>query len=336
LQTTIHKAKDNSFKLILGEHELFAEFLRDFIDIEILKDVEPSDIEDISERFIPLFSDNKDSDTVKRINLKNKMPFFVISIVEHETKVNYRASFKLLQYITLVLHEYEKESNKTNKGIAYTKGFMYPPVLPIVFYDGDSEWTAETNFLHKTEMSTVFEKYIPKFEYVLVKLSKYTIQDLVQFGDTLSLIMIISTIKSSDRMHIIGKLPTDYLDKLAAEIPDHLKKLIADVITIQLTKINVPKDEIESITEKIEQRRFQEMFAIENYDVQETRRIARSEGKAEGKAEGIAEGKIEDVVSMVSELHLSVSEAMRIAKLPESEQEMIISELIKQGVAYNL
>jgi hypothetical protein len=38
----IHKAKDNSVKSILAEPELFAEFLRNFIPIDILKDVAPN------------------------------------------------------------------------------------------------------------------------------------------------------------------------------------------------------------------------------------------------------------------------------------------------------
>jgi hypothetical protein len=83
----IHKARDNSFKLILGNHELFVEFLRDFINIDLLKTVKPEDIEDLSERFLPLFQDNRDSDTVKRIKLKDT-PLFVIAIVEHESEVN--------------------------------------------------------------------------------------------------------------------------------------------------------------------------------------------------------------------------------------------------------
>jgi len=39
----IHKAKDNSVKTILAEPELFAEFLRNFIPIDILKDIAPAD-----------------------------------------------------------------------------------------------------------------------------------------------------------------------------------------------------------------------------------------------------------------------------------------------------
>ena len=120
----IHKTKDTSLKLIFGEHTLFAEFLRDFVGIDMLKDVDPLDIEDMSTRFLPLFSDGRDSDTVKRINLQGNMSFFIIAIVEHESEVNFRASFKMLQYIALVLHEHEKETNKRHESrVSFTRDF---------------------------------------------------------------------------------------------------------------------------------------------------------------------------------------------------------------------
>ncbi|MCL2387362.1 MAG: Rpn family recombination-promoting nuclease/putative transposase, partial [Defluviitaleaceae bacterium] len=185
---TIHKARDNSVKAILAEPELFVEFLHNFIPVEILKDVAPTDIEDVSERLLSLVSEQKDGDTIKRINLKGDKPLFVITIVEHESSVNFRASFKMLLYIALILNDYEKEVNKessqnTNKStkVTLTKDFKYPPVLPIILYAGDDEWTAETNFLNRTEMSDIFEKYIPKFEYELVNLNKYSFADLAEF-----------------------------------------------------------------------------------------------------------------------------------------------------------
>jgi len=160
-------------KLILGEPELFAEFLCSFTSLEIFKDVAPSDIEDVPERLISLVSEQKDGDTIKRVNLKDGTPLFVITIVEHESKVNFRSPFKMLLYIALILDDYEKEANKeaaaqnSDKGakISLSKDFKYPPIFPIVFYDGESEWTAETNFLYRTQMHDIFEKYIPKFEY---------------------------------------------------------------------------------------------------------------------------------------------------------------------------
>jgi len=132
----IHKTRDNSWKVIFDEPEFFVDFLKDYVGIDLLKDVTPADIEDMSERFLPLFQDNKDSDTVKRVNLKGDVPLFVITILEHESQVNFKASFKMLQYITLVLSEFEKEANRDSPNASAAKDFMFPPVLPIIFYDG--------------------------------------------------------------------------------------------------------------------------------------------------------------------------------------------------------
>jgi hypothetical protein len=132
----IHHAKDNSFKLIFGNPELFAQFLRDFLPIDILKTVTPEDIEDLSERFLPLFQDARDSDTVKRVRLKGEDSLFVIAILEHESKVNFRASFKMLQYICLVLNEYEKDAGKSTPARAAQRIFAIPSCCPLFFTTG--------------------------------------------------------------------------------------------------------------------------------------------------------------------------------------------------------
>ena len=302
----IHKAKDNSIKMVLDEPEMFVAFLRNFVPMEIFKDIEPSDIEDVTSRFLTLVSEQKDSDTVKRIHLKGDTPLFVIAIIEHETKVNYRAPFKMLLYIALVLDAYEKEvareakasadansEKESNINTAAQKDFKYPPILPIVFYDGENEWTAETNFLYKTEMHDIFEKYIPMFEYELVSLKDHTVESLAKFGDILSLFMILDKIKTPGSLSsILSALPSDYVEHLKLNVPDRLKKLLANVIRVLLAKINVPQDEIDKIAENIHERGVSEMFSIENYDVQETRRIAHEEGREEGMEKGFLEAAI--------------------------------------------
>ena len=118
----------------------------------------------------------------------------------------------------------------------------------------------------------------------------------------------------------------------------------ADVITVLLAKINVPSEEINEIVNKIEEVGVKEMFAIVNYDVQETRQAAHSEGIAEGKAEGIAEGKaegiaegrIEAAVSLVEKMGLTVRAAMGVLDLPCGEEGRLIEELEKRGTPYVL
>ena len=50
------------------------------------------------------------------------------------------------------------------------------------------------------------------------------------------------------------------------------------------------KGEVADFTDRVERRNFTVLFEnFETYDVQETRRISKAEGRAEGKAEGKAE-----------------------------------------------
>ena len=54
--------RDSSGKLIFGDPILCAQFLRNYVDIPLLKDVEPKDIEDVNERYIHMFTEERDSD----------------------------------------------------------------------------------------------------------------------------------------------------------------------------------------------------------------------------------------------------------------------------------
>jgi len=152
-------------------------------------------------------------------------------------------------------------------------------------------------------------------------------------------------------MSLLSKLPPDYVEQLTLNIPEHLSKLIADVIILLLTKINVPKDEIEEVTEKIYRRRYREMFAFfDDYDVQETRRIARDEGLQEGRQEGLhegrkeglqegklvgkQEGKLEATIGIIKEFNATVTKAMEVTKLSDEEREKLICELKRQNIPY--
>ena len=53
--------KDSGAKLIFDNHPLCAQFLRGYTDVELLKNVQPDDIEDISERFVWMWHEERES-----------------------------------------------------------------------------------------------------------------------------------------------------------------------------------------------------------------------------------------------------------------------------------
>jgi hypothetical protein len=91
----------------------------------------------------------------------------------------------------------------------------------VIFYDGKDKWTAERNFLNKTELNDVFEKYIPKFEYELVNLNEYSEHDLFKFADALSLVMLIDKISTEEELKLFKELPQDYAAEPTANLHSH-------------------------------------------------------------------------------------------------------------------
>ena len=67
---------------------------------------------------------------------------------------------------------------------------------------------------------------------------------------------------------------------------------MGSVFSAFLHTINVPAEEINDLTDHITRRQFNMMFdSFEAYDVQETRRVSREEGRIEGERAGRIEGE---------------------------------------------
>lgn len=80
-----------------------------------LRDVQPEDIEDVSERYYPYLGTEFNSDSVKRIRIldieKGKKdgrsePAFFVSLIEHKSLVDYDVSMQLLRYMVCIWTEY--------------------------------------------------------------------------------------------------------------------------------------------------------------------------------------------------------------------------------------
>lgn len=57
----------------------------------MLKKVRPEDIEDVSGRYVPLFTSEREADTVKRVWISDTESLFFITLIDHKTQVDYNA-----------------------------------------------------------------------------------------------------------------------------------------------------------------------------------------------------------------------------------------------------
>lgn len=285
------RPKDSGAKLIFDNPVLCAQFIRDYLNVDILKDVQPEDIEDISERFLSMWQENRDSDCVKKIHLNGAAgpeALFLIAMIEHQSSVDYDMPFRILRYITYILTDYAAEAEERQPHITARKDFRYPPVLPVIFYDGPGNWTATADFRDKVYLNDILGEYIPSFKYIVVPLSSYSAEDLIGKNNELSLLLLIDKLRSSSDFKFLRDIPDEYFENLGRNSPESVLKLMRTVISVLLLKLNVPKEEVAEFTDRIEGRDFSVLFEhFEAYDVQETRRVSKAEGKIEGKAEAI-------------------------------------------------
>ncbi|MDR2630270.1 MAG: hypothetical protein LBC60_05040, partial [Spirochaetaceae bacterium] len=158
---------------------------------------------------------------------------------------------------------------------------------------------------------------IPSFEYELVELNRYRVEDLVRYGDALSFILLVDRIQNREELKVLKDLPQEYLEKITLKIPEGMSKLIRDVITVLLERLEVPPEEIVAVTEYVEKREDRTMFDGFVAAVLEDRQLAREEERAEAYREKLESARMlkEDGVPVeviARSLKLSVEELLSL------------------------
>ena len=267
------QVRDSGGKIIFGDNTLCSQFLRDYIPLPYLKDVQPEDIEDVSDRFVPLFAEERNADRVKKVNIRGEKPFFLVSLIEHKTHVDYNVCMQIFRYMVYIWDAYEKEEEQKQAGISKRAGFKYPVILPIVYYEGAENWTVPRDFKSRLQQGESFGKYVPDFEYYLVPLKDYSNEELLDKADEISLVMLINKLQTPEDVERFRRIPPQKLEEILRETPKHLLDIIGNVLLAFLLKENVPVEEAEDLAGKVREKKMGMLFEnMQKMDIQEERR----------------------------------------------------------------
>ena len=254
LNIRIGQVKDVNNRQVFSNHVLCAQFLRDYADLDILKNVQPEDIEDVTDKYQAYLGIEFETDTVKKIHLpemQKDMPLYMVSLIEHKSDVDYNVCMQLLRYTVCIWDDYAKTMEKAHPGISKTKGFRYPPVFPIVYYEGKRKWTADLNLKDRIEFSEEMEKYIPDFTYQVVSVRQYTNEELSEKHDEMSLVMLINKIQTEEDLSEFRKVSEEMVDSTYGNAPDEIKEIYKKILWSLLMKLKVPNEEASNIIGEI-------------------------------------------------------------------------------------
>lgn len=287
--------RDISSKTVFGNAVLCAQFLRDNINMPALRDVQPEDIEDVSERYYPYLGTEFNSDSVKRIRIldieKGKKdgraePPFLVSLIEHKSLVDYDVSMQLLRYMVCIWTEYRREMEKQREGCTRQKGFRYPVIIPIVYYEGTQEWTADRHLCGRIRDSSEFMRWIPDFRYEVVRIHDYSDGELLDRGNEMSLIMLINKIQNTADLEHFIRIPPDKMNRIIQNSPEQVVEVLVTVMESLCFKMDVSAEERSQCVRKVKVRDMGYLFEnMEKISIQEERKKTEEQRKRAEEAE---------------------------------------------------
>ncbi len=291
LKSSIHN-RDISSKTVFGNPVLCAQFLRDNFDIPMLKSIQPEDIEDISDRYLPYLGTEFNSDSVKKIRILDigrdkkaseagvKEPPFFVSLIDHKSLVDYDVSMQLLRYMMCIWTEYRREMETLHKGCTGQKGFRYPVIIPIVYYEGKPEWTAGLQLSDRIGSGPEGHQWIPDFKYELVQVHDYSNQELLGRRDEMSLVMLINKIQDTADLERFIRIPADKVDGILRDSPEHVVNVLVSVMESLCFKIDASEEERTQCVQKVRRRKMGYLFEnMEKISIQEERRKTEEQRK---------------------------------------------------------
>ena len=218
---------------------------------------------------------------------------------------------------------YAKEAEKLQKGITRRADFKYPPILPIVYYEGKDNWTVPFDFQSRIMEGEMFGKYLPNFEYYLVPLRKYSNEELLAKRDEISLVMLINRMQNADDVETFRNLPAEKVEEILKQTPEHLLDIISNILRAFLLKMNLSVMETETLVGKVKEKKMGYLFEnVEPFDIEKERQKTKEERK---RADSAEERGIQVLIEGCQELSASKEVTLQkvIEKLGLNEQEAL-------------
>ncbi len=330
LSKNIENQHDKLFKDLLNNKEELKSFLFDYLKI----DIRDKEIEKCSNSYISREYRVFESDIVYKIKNENKY-----ILVEHQSSIDERMPYRILNYSTEILKEVVDEKYERNRN------YKYPLIIPIVLYTGERKWTANIALSKKTENGK--KKYL-EMKYELVDINQYNEEELLNKKTAISYAMLIEKNKGKDSLiKILDKIVMNCDNK---QISNKMQKII------QYLLYPILGEDTEKMVKKFNKKEEFDMKTAQDYireEIAEIRRQGIEEGKrinmktaqdyikeeiAEIRRQGIEEGKRINMKTAQDYIKEEIAEIRRQGKEEgksegiKQERKMIVLNMIKSKI----
>ncbi len=309
---------DKGYRRILTKKKHFISLLHSFIKEDWAQDINEDDIELIDKKFVTKDFRDKEADIIYRVNLHGRQIIFYC-LLELQSSVDFTMPFRLLAYIYALLNTI---FTQTDTNTRERSDFRLPTVVPIVLYNGSSEWSAVRRFRDYQNAPDIFGTHAIDFSYILLNVNRFDDDELLDLGNLISSVFLLDKVNDSNsiitNLNKIASIFTSLSSDEQIEFTDWLR----DVLISRIPKGN--KEVIEDAVAGLSMREALDM----TYAIERVLDEMIEKSKLDGKLEGKAEGKVELLIQMGK----AKDEILSILKLTEDEYERLKMAIDEAGL----
>jgi predicted transposase YdaD len=193
----MHQRHDRSLKSLFSHREMVEYLIRGFMKGDWVEELDFDSLEPRKSAYISHKLDERLNDVVWRIRCRGSWLYLFV-VIEFQNAVDQWMAIRLNSYVSLLYEDIIK-----TKQLGESKHL--PPVLPIVFYNGSSSWTAvqQSSALLSPAVPAHLKDYFPQFQYELLDIGHHQLTPTQRSDQDNPLIPLIELEQCADNMDTI-------------------------------------------------------------------------------------------------------------------------------------
>jgi predicted transposase/invertase (TIGR01784 family) len=272
---------DKGYRRLLADKRNFLDLVKGRIAAPWVEQIDESRLELIDRSFVTKDFRDKETDIIYKAEIGGTDVIFYI-LLELQSKVDFTMPFRLLVYMVELLR---RLFASTDKKVRETKDFRLPVIVPIVLYNGASEWSCVKSFREYLAGYGLFVPNVLDFEYILIDVNRTDETELLKIPTLVNLVMLADRKDKPDNMmRRLGKV-FEISGRLTEEEQLQLKEWIFDVL-LRKAKGMLNKKNETNLRKIFENKEGTDMtYALETAFDEIIKRSERK-GERKGKLEG--------------------------------------------------
>ena len=281
-----HQFPDRSSKWLIRQREHLEALIRMlFKKIADALDFERS--EQLNRSFISDELRSQESDMVFKVPFRTPMQehqeVIIYLLIEHQSTVDRAMGLRLLSYMVQIWMEERRDWQEKKRP---PEEWRLTPIIPIVFYTGESAWRAPLSLTELMDLPEVLTRFVPTFDTLLLDVKATPPDELTRTGQPLGWLLTVLQQERVEDPEVMRQVVLDALDglqDLQARDAEQYRRAILYIFLLVLHRRS--EGEQEDLLRILAQDRTQntEVVTMTESIIESIERRSRERGEIQGR-----------------------------------------------------